>query len=70
MGAELFDRTLGTAKERRMLARLREMPDTLMPELDVPELRPRARARWADDLPPAAPVLDGQAGLFGDEETE
>ena len=33
MGPDQFDRRLGTAKERRLAARLREQPDTLLPEL-------------------------------------
>lgn len=62
MGADQFDRRMGTARERRLAARLRDQPDTLLPELAEVQLTPRGKA---PELPEQMP---GQSDLFSDGE--
>jgi hypothetical protein len=62
MGADQFNKRLGTARERRMAAKLRDQPDTLLPELAEVQLTPRGKPA------PAPEQLDGQDNLFSDGE--
>lgn len=64
MGADQFDRRLGTRAERRLAARLRDQPDTLLPELAEVQLTARGKA---PDGPPRVP---GEVPLFGDDDQD
>ncbi len=61
MGADQFDKRLSTARERRLAARLRDQPDTLLPEFAEVHLTPRK-------APEAPGQLPGQFDLFSDGE--
>lgn len=61
MGRDQFDKRAGTARERRMAARLRNQPDTLLPELAEVQLSRRGKA------PEIPEQLPGQFDLFGEE---
>lgn len=64
MGADQFDKRVGTRAERRLAARLREMPDTLLPELAEVHLTPRGKA------PEGPPRVPGEVPLFGDDDQD
>lgn len=62
MGADQFDRALGTARERKLAARLREQPDTLL-DLPGPRFTVRGQVEQIEQL-------DGQCAMFGAETEE